>query len=302
MKILRASHLGMCFGVRDAIELAFTEGRAQPLTVLGDLVHNQTVLNSLRSRGIETVQDPSAVRTAAVMITAHGASERALNSLRVPGRQVIEATCPLVRHAHQAVAELVREGYHPVIIGQRNHVEVRGLTEDWPAFDVVLTEEEVRQLTPRARFGVAAQTTQPLERVHRLVACLRASFPEAEVRFVDTVCQPTKLRQAAAVELARQSDVVIVVGGAHSNNTRELVATCRRHCARVYHVQNVADLRREWFGASDTVGFTAGTSTPEPVIDAVENWLREQDRLFQMDRPTTASPVGDEHALACTVA
>ena len=130
MKILKATHLGMCFGVRDAIALATHRAKAGPLTILGDLVHNETVLADLRERGIQLTSDLSAVRTPTVMITAHGASERALNRVRATGLNVLEATCTLVHYAHQAVAQLVREGYHPVIIGQRNHVEVRGLTED----------------------------------------------------------------------------------------------------------------------------------------------------------------------------
>jgi len=104
---------------------------------------------------------------------------------------------------------------------------------------------------------------------------MRQRFPEAEVRFLDTVCQPTKQRQNAATELAQKADVVIVIGGAHSNNTRELVSTCSQHCARVHHVQCVEDLREGWFEETDTVGLTAGTSTPDKVIDEIHKWLRE---------------------------
>ena len=278
MKILRAEHLGMCFGVRDAIALAREASQREPLTILGDLVHNETVLAELREAGIRFHDDAKEVPTRRVMITAHGASERKLGAVREHGLDVLEATCPLVQVAHRAVAKLVGEGFHPVIIGKRDHVEVRGMTEDLAAFDVVLWEEEVTQLRERPRFGIAAQTTQPIERVRELVALIRKSFPHSEVRFVDTVCQPTKQRQHAAVELAQQCDVVVVIGGAHSNNTRELVATCGLHCARVHHVQTADDLRAEWCDDAETVGITAGTSTPDGVIDAVESWLRERSR------------------------
>ena len=285
MKILRATHLGMCFGVRDAIALALEPTRSEPLTILGDLVHNETVLTQLRAQGVQIEHQVAAVSTPTVMITAHGASERAKARLRERGLNVLEATCPLVNVAHRAVAELVEGGFHPVIIGRRDHVEVRGLTEDLAGFDVVLSEEDVAKLAERPRFGVAAQTTQPIARVRQLVQLIREKFPRAEVRFIDTVCQPTKQRQHAAVELARQSDVVIVIGGAHSNNTRELVATCGQHCGRVHHVQNAADLRSTWFNGHETVGLTAGTSTPDEVIDAVENWLnnfaQSQDRIVE---------------------
>jgi len=282
MKILRAEHLGMCFGVRDAIALALATAQREPLTILGDLVHNETVLAELRSRGISFQNEARSVATPTVMITAHGASERRQQSVRERGLRVLEATCPLVQVAHRAVAKLVADGFHPVIIGQRNHVEVCGLTEDLTEFDVVLSAEAVQQLRERPRFGIAAQTTQPVERVRELVQLVRETFPRSEVRFVDTVCRPTKQRQNAVLELAQQCSVVIVIGGAHSNNTHELVKTCGRLCARVHHVQTAADLRAEWFLSDDTVGITAGTSTPDDSIQQVEERLKEfQSRLTE---------------------
>ena len=275
MRIILAEHLGMCFGVRDAIELALNQSATEPLTVLGDLVHNETVLAGLRARGIRIAQNVTAVDTQTVMITAHGASDAAMRRVRERGLQVMEATCPLVHVAHRAVAKLVGEGYHPVIVGKREHVEVRGMTEDLAEFDVVLSEGDVLGLRKRARFGVAAQTTQPIEKVRSLVELIRRRFPTAEVRFVDTVCQPTKQRQNSAIELAQRAEAVVVIGGAQSNNTQELVRTCSRYCARVYHVHGADDLREEWFEGAQTVGVTAGTSTPDASINEVEHWLNQ---------------------------
>ena len=274
MKIIRAEHLGMCFGVRDAIALAVATSEREPLTILGDLVHNETVLTELRAKGIQIEQNPAAVGTQTVMVTAHGASQRAMIGTRQRGLNVLEATCPLVHVAHRSLAKLVSEGFHPVIIGKREHVEVRGMTEDLAEFDVVLDENDMAHLRHHTRFGVIAQTTQPIDKVRHLVRLMRKRFPTSELRFVDTVCQPTKQRQSAAVELAQKSDVVIVIGGAHSNNTHELVKTCLRSCPRVHHVQTVNDLQRGWFCADDTVGITAGTSTPDAVIAAVEIAIR----------------------------
>ena len=275
MRILRATHLGMCFGVRDAIDLAFERGAAAPLTILGDLVHNAAVLQRLDARGIGIAHDPAQVHTATVMVTAHGASRRAMARTQALGLTVVEATCPLVKTAHQAVRALLRDGYHPIIVGQRHHVEVRGVTEDLDEFDVVLEDADVERLIERPRLGVVSQTTQPIERVRALVARIRARFPRSEVRFIDTVCLPTKQRQSAAVELAGRSDVVIVVGGAASNNTRELVKTCGTHCARVHHVQTESDLEPEWLRDAETIGLTAGTSTPDDIIDRVEARIRD---------------------------
>jgi 4-hydroxy-3-methylbut-2-enyl diphosphate reductase len=274
MQILRAAHLGMCFGVRDAIELAHTHADAAPITILGDLVHNPTVLGALRAKGIAIAHDVTQVQTATVMVTAHGTSDRALAMTRAMGLTVVEATCPLVHVAHRAVEILARDGYHVVIVGQRDHVEVRGLTGDLDRFDVVLDEADVLALDAHPRIGVAAQTTQSVEKVRYLVALIRGRFPHSEVRFVDTVCKPTKQRQSAAIDMARRADVVIVVGGRSSNNTRELVKTCERFCARVHHVQTEADVRPEWLEAAQVVGLTAGTSTPDEIIDRVETRIR----------------------------
>ena len=294
MKILRAAQLGMCFGVRDAIALALEKSQSRPVTVLGDLVHNETVLKTLREQGVKIEHQVANVTTATVLITAHGASEQTLQRVRERGLEVVEATCPLVRHAHRSVMDLVARGYHPVVIGRRDHVEVRGLTEDLAECDVILQEEDLERMRARERFGVIAQTTQPIERVQRLVDGLRAKFPEAEVRFVDTVCQPTKQRQSAALELAGACDVVLVIGGIHSNNTQELAATCRKHCERVYQVQGPDDLRGTWFKQNDTIGVTAGTSTPDSTIEAVEGWLRDfaafQERVAsQVEAPGLAT-------------
>lgn len=275
MKFIRAEHLGMCFGVRDAIALALETSSREPLTILGDLVHNETVLAELRSRGVEFESEAQKVSTPTVMITAHGASEQKISATRWLGLNVLEATCPLVHVAHRSLKKLVGEGFYPVIIGKRDHVEVRGMTEDLAGFEVVLTEDDVAKLNHHERFGVIAQTTQPIEKVRLLVGALRKYFPKSEVRFIDTVCQPTKQRQTAALEIAQKCDVVVVIGDANSNNTRELVQTCSKFCPRVHHVQTSADLRAEWFFANDTIGITAGTSTPDKTIEEVERSIKD---------------------------
>ena len=193
--VIRAEHLGMCFGVRDAIKLAFRHAEAAPLTILGDLVHNDDVLAALQSKGIATADQPARVTTQTVMVTAHGASERSMATTRALGLEIVEATCPLVKVAHRAIKALVRDGYHPVIIGQRNHVEVRGLTEDLDAFDVVLDESDVLALESRPRMGIASQTTQPVARVRELATLIRQRFPQSDVRLIDTSTIPHNPRE-----------------------------------------------------------------------------------------------------------
>ena len=280
----------MCFGVRDAIALALNQ--SEPTTILGDLVHNDMVLNQLRSKGVSIQHQVAEVSTRNVMITAHGSSQRRLQEVRQRGHTIVEATCPLVHYAHRSLHGLIRQGFHPVIIGRRDHVEVLGMTGDLSAFDVVLHEDDIASLEPWPRLGVVAQTTQPIDRVNRLVSLMRERFSSAEIRFIDTVCQPTKLRQQAAIDLARQCDLIVVIGGANSNNTRELFATCQQHCPRVHHVQTASDLHATWFAGAQTIGLTAGTSTPDEVINGVENWLTEYAR-FQ-ERLSHPHPTGNE--------
>jgi len=182
---------------------------------------------------------------------------------------------PLVHLAHQAIDRLVRDGFHPVIIGKRSHVEVRGMTEDLSEFDVVLCEEDIQALQERPKFGIAAQTTQPIDNVRELVEMIRHRFPASEVRFVDTVCQPTKQRQAAAIELAHRSDVVIVIGGAHSNNTCEL--SKHANCIAPEFTTSKHRTICERIGLMALIRWESQPAHPRRMISitAVERWLHQ---------------------------
>lgn len=275
MKILLAEHWGMCFGVRDAIAQAETLAIAGPLTILGELVHNPLVRDRLRARGANeaSLETTTAEVAPDVMITAHGASDLRREQWRAAGYQVTDGTCPLVRHAHTQLRELVRAGFFPVVIGQRGHVEVRGLTEDFPGAVAVESVEDFAQLPDAARFGVIAQTTQPIDRVRAFVAALRQARPGAEFRFVDTVCKPTKDRQRALRQLLADADLVVVVGGRASNNTRQLVETCRAAGKRAIHVERAEELVAADFAGAEVVGLTAGTSTLPETVAAVHEQL-----------------------------
>ncbi|HEV3257875.1 MAG TPA: 4-hydroxy-3-methylbut-2-enyl diphosphate reductase [Gemmataceae bacterium] len=272
-----AEHIGMCFGVRDAVDLALRLTRQGPLTILGDLVHNPDVVARMDAAGAVRARRPEDVQTRALLLTAHGTSQRVKLQLREQGHQVHDATCPLVKRAHLALAKLVADGRYPVVIGQAGHVEVRGLVGDLNEYTIILCEEDVEQLAPRAmagsRLGVVAQTTQPLALVLDLVAAIRCRFPEADVRFIDTVCQPTKDRQEAMYRLAAQSDAIVVVGGPDSNNSRKLTELARSLGRPAYQVASAGDLRAEWFTGVRVVGVTAGTSTPDQTINQVRAWL-----------------------------
>jgi len=273
MEVRLAEHYGMCFGVRDAIDLALRLTQQGKLTVLGDLVHNPDVVAEMETAGAIRVQQPEEVRTPAVLLTAHGTADRVKRELRQKGHQLHDAVCPLVKRVHQALDRLMAEGRHPVIIGQRGHVEVRGLVGDLHDYSIVLEEEDLERLEGRSRLGVVAQTTQPLDRVRALVDAMQRRFPSTDVRFIDTVCQPTKDRQESLRRLAAECDGIVVVGGPDSNNSRKLTELARQLGRPAYQVANAQELRPEWFAGMHLVGLTAGTSTPDRIIDEVQHWL-----------------------------
>jgi 4-hydroxy-3-methylbut-2-enyl diphosphate reductase len=273
MEVRVADHMGMCFGVRDAITMALDLTQKGPVTILGDLVHNPDVVAEMDAAGAVRAQRPEELRTPVVLLTAHGTADRVKLRLYDEGFQVHDAACPLVKRVHLALHKLLEERRHPVIIGQTGHVEVRGLTGDLDEYSVVLSEADLDQLKGRDRLGVVAQTTQPLEKVLALVEAIRRRFPDADVRFIDTVCQPTKDRQNALRQLAEETDVVVVVGGPDSNNSRKLTELARKLGRPAYQVANASELREEWFRGKRVVGLTAGTSTPDRVIDEVRERL-----------------------------
>jgi 4-hydroxy-3-methylbut-2-enyl diphosphate reductase len=267
--------MGMCFGVRDALKVIDQIAEPAPVTIHGQLVHNATVLSQLQARGFsmtDEAQRQGVPETPVVLITAHGVSDRERNRLTDAGKRLVDTTCPLVARVHQAARALQAEGYHVLLIGRRGHVEVQGIIEDLERFDVVESEDEVIRY-PSDRLGILCQTTASARTVEKIRAAIAAKNPEAEIRFVDTVCHPTKEHQRSLERLLQQVEAMVVVGGRNSNNTRELVALCRERCIPALHVQGADELDPEWFSDFDVVGLTAGTSTLDTTIDEVHQAL-----------------------------
>jgi 4-hydroxy-3-methylbut-2-enyl diphosphate reductase len=277
MKVLVADILGMCFGVRDALKIIDGIEQPEAVTIHGELVHNEVVLGSLRERGFRMAQESDRGRVPTsplVLITAHGVSDAERRRLGSAGKQLVDTTCPLVVRVHKAAQTLQEEGYHVLVIGRRGHVEVQGIIEDLDDYDLIQSADEVRHY-PYRRLGIICQTTAPARRVQAIREAVRGHNPGADIKFIDTVCLPTKEHQWALERLAGQIDVMVVVGGRNSNNTRELVEFCREKHLPAYHVQGVGDLRAEWFREGDTVGLTAGTSTLDSTIEEVRQALIE---------------------------
>lgn len=274
MKVVVADHFGICFGVRDAITQAHVLARQAPLTILGELVHNPIVREQLRAHGVRE-QSSGDATAGRVMITAHGASDKQREALEKRGLEVADGTCPLVRYAHDQLKRLVHAGYFPVVIGLADHVEVRGLVGDFAEACVINDIAEIKQLPARSRYGIISQTTQPIDRVRALVSEIARIHPNAEVRFADTVCKPTKDRQLALKKLIAIADVIVVVGGRQSNNTRQLADTCRAAGRRALHIERPEELQPEWFRGVAVVGLTGGTSTLPGTVETVRRRLQE---------------------------
>jgi len=275
MKVIRAEVMGMCFGVRDALEIIDAIDEPGEVTIHGELVHNEAVLAQLHARGFAMLGEAerrSLPETATVLITAHGVSDRERRRLSAAGKRLVDTTCPLVTRAHQAARTLQTQGYFVLVIGRRGHVEVQGIVEDLDHFDIIETEADVSTY-PSDRLGVVCQTTAASRHVEAIRASIADHNPRAEIRFVDTVCLPTKEHHRSLERLLDEVDVMVVVGGRNSNNTKQLVARCLERGVPSVHVQGASDLDPVWFEGRKTVGLTAGTSTLDATIEDVQRAL-----------------------------
>ena len=276
MEIVRADAMGMCFGVRDALQVIDQVARPEEVTIHGELVHNREVLRMLDARGFRQSDEASrgVPETPAVLVTAHGISDRERARLRNAGKALVDTTCPLVQKVHDAAQALQRDGRRVVVIGRPGHVEVRGIVEDLTDPVVVWSADDVRAWAA-PRLGVVCQTTAPHDHVEALLDELRRQNPRADVEVVDTVCSPTKARAAALDALLPRIDALVVVGGRSSNNTRQLVVRAERRGVPALHVERADELSPAWFEGREVVGLTAGTSTLPATVDDVHARLRE---------------------------
>ena len=277
MPVIRANALGMCFGVRDALQAMRAIDAPRDVTIHGELVHNEVVLHQLRVRGFGMVgeADRDALpATPRVLVTAHGVSDRERRRITDAGKALIDTTCPLVRRVHAAALKFAADGFHLIVIGKPGHVEVRGVVEDVPAHDVVPAVDAVRTYGA-SRLGVICQSTTPPELAADVLAEVRRLNPHAEVRFTDTICRPTRDHQRALTDLLPLVEAVVVVGGRNSNNTAELARRVADAGLPACHVVGPGELDAGWVTRFGRVGLTAGTSTLPETVDAVERRLDE---------------------------
>jgi 4-hydroxy-3-methylbut-2-enyl diphosphate reductase len=281
MEILLASEMGFCFGVRRAVEM-MEEATQQdgPMVSLGSVVHNPQVVSELRQKGLDVIASVQDVGERPVAITAHGVSESVVRELEQRGVPIVDTTCPIVTRSQQWAKRLVEEGFAVIVYGDPDHKEVRGVLGWSQGKAIAVPSIDAIDTLPAdlpSRVGVLSQTTETEAHFAEFVRALleRRMDEISELRVINTLCNATTSQQAAARELAHKVDLMIVIGGRESANTRHLADVARDEGVETYHVESADEVRPEWLAGRDKVGVTAGASTPDSAVRTVVERLRE---------------------------
>jgi len=280
MKVLVAAKCGFCPGVRNAISTAervlAQVDAGEPVYCLGPIIHNKDVVNRLADTGLHTVESVEEIDSGTVLIRSHGVAPRELDRLREKGLHIVDATCVLVKRVQQIAKQLEGEGYEVVIIGEQNHPEVQGVMGCVKAVVVVADESDLHKLPRDGKLGIVCQTTQSPEHLGRMLGAIgRGSFSELKV--INTLCKEAIKRQESAIALCKTVDIMFVLGGLHSANTRRLAELCKKHNSQTFHLQNWDELDRTILSGRSVAGVTAGASTPNWVIDEFVRRLEALD-------------------------
>lgn len=304
VQIIRANEMGFCMGVRRAVQIMESEATPQsPVFSVGEIVHNPHVVRGLEQGGVRQLPGPDdvdgdigaataeRVQEGRVAITAHGVGERVLRQLEGAGLEIIDTTCPIVTRAQRYGQKFVRDGWHVVVFGDPGHKEVRGIVgwtmdKEGKSHATIIQSADYNHLKGIVesfpggfpnKIGVMVQTTHRVEDFAKFVANLMLLQRDNnfEMHVVNTLCHATTGQQEAAAALAATVDLMIVVGGKKSANTRNLREACEEGGAKAYHIEGPGELQAEWFANAERIGLTAGASTPDYSIDEVEARIRE---------------------------
>ena len=274
-QIIVAHSAGQCFGVKRAFNIAMEAAQSEDsVAMLGDIVHNEHVVKRLDDAGVKVVPSIDQVgSTGALLVRAHGAAPDVYSEAEKQGLKILDATCPLVHEIHQVAREFAAEGYRLIVIGDHGHDEVIGITGQVEDAIVLSGPEEVAERVPRKlqKAGVVVQSTQNIENVQRIISEL---LPRVrKLRYVDTICGPTKTHQRDIRKLPAEVDVMVIVGSFTSANTCRLTEISKEKNPRSYQVEDASRLDPAWFEGSASIGVTAGASTPDWIIDEVVSSL-----------------------------
>jgi (E)-4-hydroxy-3-methyl-but-2-enyl pyrophosphate reductase len=269
MNVLVAEKCGFCPGVRNAIstaeEVLACNGEG-PVYSLGPIIHNPNEVQRLARAGLQTVESVDCIPAGTVLIRSHGAAPEQIEQLKAKGAKIIDATCVLVKRLQKIARQLEDEGYQVVIIGEANHPEVQAVKGHLQNALVIADKEDLALIPPGGRLGIVCQTTQSPEQFGAMVGAI-AEGPFLELKAINTLCRESCKRQDSAIQLCRSVDVMFVLGGLHSANTRRLAELCRKYNANTFHLETWQDLDPRVLAGHRTAGVTAGASTPDWVID-----------------------------------
>lgn len=281
MEVITAKTAGFCFGVKRAVDKVYEQVQTSPLPIytFGPIIHNEEVVADLAAKGVKVIyseEELSAIEEGVVVIRSHGVSKKIYERIAENGLQIVDATCPFVKKIHRIVQKESAAGRTIIIVGNANHPEVQGILA-WSESPVIVIEtpQEAENLSLEAgkSLSIVSQTTFNYKKFEDIVAKIEKKGYDVNV--VNTICNATHERQVEASEIASKVDGMIVVGGKNSSNTQKLYEICRKECENTCFVQTVADLDDEWLGTVNTVGITAGASTPNNIIEEVQTHVRK---------------------------
>jgi len=275
MRIVIAKDAGYCFGVRDAVNLAYdVASRENEVYMLGDIVHNENVVRDLSKAGAKVVNSLEDVpKDKKVLFRAHGTVPDLWEKAKERGKEIIDATCPLVHKIHKEVKELENEGRRIVVIGDHGHDEVVAIAAQANNAVVVSNEKEALELRKFRKIGVVSQSTQMIENVQNILNVLVSKI--YDVRFINTICFPTKKNHEQIKDLAKDCDVIIIIGSFTSANSKRLTKMSKTINDKTYQVTCSDDIERSWFDKCSKVGISAGASTPDYLIDSVRDKIKK---------------------------
>ena len=279
MEVILAEHAGFCFGVERAVEQVYEQAATgKPIYTYGPIIHNEEVVRDLSRKGVRVIEkeeELSQIREGTIVIRSHGVARKVCEQIKEQGLECVDATCPFVKRIHTIVEKESEAGKKIVIIGNAGHPEVEGI-KGWAKTDTVVigTLEEAKNFTcnPEEELCIVSQTTFNYNKFQGIVEILEEKGYNGSV--VNTICNATEERQRSARALAAEADVMIVIGGKHSSNTRRLYEICSEECAHTYFIQTLDDLCLELPKTARLVGITAGASTPNKLIEEVQKNVR----------------------------
>jgi (E)-4-hydroxy-3-methyl-but-2-enyl pyrophosphate reductase len=270
MKIYVVKHAGFCFGVKRAIKLAFdaVKRKEGKVYTLGPIIHNPQVVDDLQKKGVHVVKGLKKIKKGTIIIRSHGVHPQMLKQLKGKSVEVVDATCPFVRKAQEKAKLLHEQGYQVVVVGEADHPEVQGIVGYAGDKALVINYNRIRShLGHFKKLGVIAQTTLGIDAFKKVIG--RLIEVSEELKVCNTICHATARAQKATLKLAKKVDLMIVVGGHNSANTSRLAKLCKKLGTTTHHVETDKELRSAWFKNKNSVGITAGTSTPDWLIKEV---------------------------------